>query len=192
MTYVILSLPGADDVNWTVLKYQISVRNFPGPIFRPSSSKNSSVHLSVRLSHLFYNVPIIVPSWNFQEFLPVTKVMSMQKVRGQRSKLQRSKQILPQFRCCLTVTPVWIHRWLQNNAQSLKWPKRGALLIFKVIHQISRSHRPKNRRLSASGLWLQFQFTNGYKIMHKSWSGMEEEPYSFLWSSIKFQGHRGP
>ena len=33
------------------------------------------------------NVPIIVSSWNFQEFLPLTKLMSMQKVkvRGQRS-----------------------------------------------------------------------------------------------------------
>ena len=41
--------------------------------------------LSVRPSHLFDYVPIIVSSWNFQELLPVTKVTSMQKVevRGQ-------------------------------------------------------------------------------------------------------------
>ena len=51
-----------------------------------------SVCLSVRLSHLFYYVPIIVSSWNFQELLPLTDVMSMQKVevRGQRSRSQRS------------------------------------------------------------------------------------------------------
>ena len=36
---------------------------------------------SVRLWHLFDNVPIIVSSWNFQELLPMTKVMSMQKVK---------------------------------------------------------------------------------------------------------------
>ena len=36
---------------------------------------------SVRLSHLFDYVPIIVSSWNFQELLPVTKVRSMQKVK---------------------------------------------------------------------------------------------------------------
>ena len=56
-------------------------------------SVRPSVCLSVRLSHLFDYVPIIVSSWNFQELLPVTKVTSMQKVkvRGQRSRSQRSQ-----------------------------------------------------------------------------------------------------
>ena len=49
--------------------------------------------LSVRLSHLIDYVPIMVSSWNFQELLPMTKVRSMQKVkvRGQRSRSQRSQ-----------------------------------------------------------------------------------------------------
>ena len=52
-----------------------------------------SVCPSVRLSHLFDNVPIIVSSWNFQELSHWTKVRSMQKVkvRGQRSRSQRSR-----------------------------------------------------------------------------------------------------
>ena len=52
-----------------------------------------SVRLSVRLSHLFDYVHIIVSSWNFQELLPMTKVRSMQKVkvRGQRSRSQWSQ-----------------------------------------------------------------------------------------------------
>ena len=52
-----------------------------------------SVCPSVRLSHLFDYVPIIVSSWNFQELLPMTKVRSMQKVkvRDQRSRSQRSQ-----------------------------------------------------------------------------------------------------
>ena len=52
-----------------------------------------SGRLSVRLWHLFNNVPLIVSSWNFQELLPLTKMMSMQevKVRSQRSRSQRSK-----------------------------------------------------------------------------------------------------
>ena len=52
-----------------------------------------SVCLSVRLSHLFDYVPIIVASWHFQELLPMTKVRSMQrvKVRGQSSRSQRSQ-----------------------------------------------------------------------------------------------------
>ena len=51
-----------------------------------------SLHPSVR--HTFFHyVPIIVSSWNFQELLPLTEVISMQevKVRGQRSRVQRSK-----------------------------------------------------------------------------------------------------
>ena len=36
---------------------------------------------SVCPSHLFDYVPIIVPSWNFQELLPMTEVMFMQKVK---------------------------------------------------------------------------------------------------------------
>ena len=64
------------------------------------SFKNTSVHLSdrmfillsVSLLHLFHHVAVIVSSQNFQELLPLTKVMSMQKVkvRGQRSRSQRS------------------------------------------------------------------------------------------------------
>ena len=52
-----------------------------------------SVCPSVRLSHLFDYVPIIVSSWNFQELSHWTRVRSMQKVkvRGQRSRLQRSR-----------------------------------------------------------------------------------------------------
>ena len=46
------------------------------------------VWLSVRLSHLFHHVPIIVSSWNFLELLIMTEVVSIQnvKVRGQRSR----------------------------------------------------------------------------------------------------------
>ena len=52
-----------------------------------------SVRLSVRLSHLFDYVTIIVSSWNFQELSHWTRVRSMQKVkvRGQRSRSQRSR-----------------------------------------------------------------------------------------------------
>ena len=110
-------------------------------------SVGRSVSLSVCLSHLFHNVPFIVSSWKFQELLPLTKVVSMQKVkvRGQRSKSHRTKKspILTQIEFFRTVPPVWIYRWLWNDAQNLKH-KEGALL-FKVIRQISRSQGLKNR-----------------------------------------------
>ena len=40
-----------------------------------------SLRLSVYPSHIFHYVPIIVSSRNFQELLPMTEVMSMQKVK---------------------------------------------------------------------------------------------------------------
>ena len=33
------------------------------------------------------------------------------------------------------------------------------------------------------------KFTNGYEMMHKAWSSIEEVPYCFWRSSVKFQGH---
>ena len=104
-------------------------------------SVRPSVCLSVRLSHLCHHVPIILSSWNFQELLPWSKVMSMQKVKVKVTEVNTQ---LSRFR---TLTPVWIHIWQWNHAHSWKQQRRGALLFFKVIRQISRSHGSKNRRI---------------------------------------------
>ena len=94
-----------------------------------------------------------------------------------------------------TATPVGIHRWIRNDAQSLKQHRRGALLLFKVICQISRLHGKKYRQfwpeLSVSRLQPQLEFIDGLEMMHKAWRNIEEVPYCFFRSSIKFQGHRG-
>ena len=75
------------------------------------------------------------------------------KGQGQRSKVTEVTTQLNRFQ---TVTPVWIHIWWWNDAYSLMLLKRGALLFFKVIRQISRSYGSKNRRiwprLGVSGL----------------------------------------
>ena len=73
-------------------------------------------HLSVCLSHLFDYVPIIVSSWNFQKLLPMTEVTSMQRSRS-KVKVTEVNTQLSRF---WTVTPVWIHMWWWNDAQSLK------------------------------------------------------------------------
>ena len=52
--------------------------------------------------------------------------------------------ILTQIGRFRTVTPVWIHQWLWNDAKSWNRHRRGALLFFEVICQISRSHGTKN------------------------------------------------
>ena len=68
------------------------------------------------------------------------------KCQGQRSKVNVTEvnRQLSRFR---TVTPVWIQISWWNDAQSLMLLRRGALLFFKVIRQISRSHSSKNRRI---------------------------------------------
>ena len=38
---------------------------------------------------------------------------------------------------------------------------------------------------------LQFEFTDGYEILHKAWNSKGEMPYCFPRSSIEFQGHTG-
>ena len=77
------------------------------------------------------------------------------KGQGQRSKAKVT-EVTTQLNRFRTVTPVWIHIWWWNDAYSLMLLRRGALLFFKVICQISRSHGSKNRgispRLGVSGL----------------------------------------
>ena len=36
-----------------------------------------------------------------------------------------------------------------------------------------------------------FEFTGGFEIMDKAWHSVEEVPYGFWYSSIKFQGNMG-
>ena len=77
------------------------------------------------------------------------------KGQGQRSKVKVT-EVTTQLYRFRTVTPVWIHIWWWNDAYSLIMLRRGALLFFKVICQIPRSHGSKNRgiwpRLGVSGL----------------------------------------
>ena len=50
-----------------------------------------------------------------------------------------------------TVTQAWIHKWLWNEVQSLRFPRRGVLLFFEVIYKISMSHGPRNWRFGFFG-----------------------------------------
>ena len=61
-------------------------------------------------------------------------------VKNDYSRVIRLKKlsILTQIGRFWTVIPVWIHRWLRNDAQSLKLHRRFAPLFFKIICQIVR------------------------------------------------------
>ena len=85
------------------------------------------------------------------------------KGQGQRSKIKVT-EVNTQLSRFRTVTPVWIHIWWWNDAQSFILLRRGALLFngfemmhkawcsirrgvplfFDVIHRISRTHGLKN------------------------------------------------
>ena len=110
------------------------------------------------------------------------------KVQYQRSKVKVT-EVTTQLNRFRTVTPVWIHIWWWNDTYS-SMLLRGALLFFKFIRQISRSHDAENRRiwprLGVSGLQLQFEFSNGYEMLHKAWSSIEEVQCCFWRSSVKF------
>ena len=145
---------------------------------------------SVRLSVCLSVCPSVTPFWLCSHHCIIMKFSWVitsdrsdvhAKDQGQRSKVKVTEvTTLNRFR---TVTPVWIHIWWWNHAYSLIMLRRCALLFLKVIRQISRSHGSKNRRiwprLGVSGLKLQFQFTNGYEMVHKAWSSIEKVPYCF-------------
>ena len=115
-----------------------------------------SVCLSVRLS--------VTPFWLCSHHRIIMKFSGVittdqgnvhAKGQGQRSKVKVT-EVTTQLDRFRTVTPVWIHIWWWNDAYSLMLVRRGALLFFKVIRQISRPHSSKNRwvwpRLGVSGL----------------------------------------
>ena len=162
---------------------------------------NDSVRLSVRLFVRTSIWPSVTPFWLCSHHRIIMKFSGVitsdrrdvhAKGQGQRSKVKVTEVITQLYRF-RTVTPVWIHIWWWNDAYSLIMLRRGTLLFFKFIRQISRSHGSKNRRiwprLGVSGLLLQFQFTNGYEMLHTAWSSIEEVPYCFSRSYVKLQGH---
>ena len=123
-------------------------------------SVRPSVRLSVRPS-VCLSVTPFSPCSHHRIIMKFSGVITMVKSdvhangQGQRSKVEVT-EVNTQLSRFRTLTPVWIHIWQWNHAHSWKQHRRGALLFFKVIRQISRSHGSKNRqrwpRLGVSGL----------------------------------------
>ena len=138
-----------------------------------------SVCLSVRPSvcHTFltmfpssYHHEIFRSYYQWQKWRPCKRSRSEVKGQGHRGHD-------PNFRF-RTVTPVWIHIWWWNDTYSLMLLRRGALLFFKVIRQISRSHGAKIAEFDPD--WA-------FPDCNKAWSSIVEVPYCFAKSSVKFQ-----
>ena len=80
------------------------------------------VCLSVRQPHLLYKVAGIISSWHFQEQIPLTEVMSMQKAKVicQILKSQGTKR-------SLILTRIWVFLLYNssfNSSMSKKWCKK--------------------------------------------------------------------
>ena len=114
-----------------------------------------SVCLSVRLSVCHTFLTMFPSSYHHEIFRSYYQWQKWRPCKRSRSKVKVT-EVTTQLNRFRTVTPVWIHIWWWDDAYSLIMLRRGALLFFKVIRQISRSHGSKNRRiwprLGVSGL----------------------------------------
>ena len=72
---------------------------------------------------------MIHKAWCCLEEVPYCFSRSSIKFQGHMAKKKSS--ILTQVGRFRTVTPVWIHQWLWNDAQSLKQHRRGALFFSR-------------------------------------------------------------
>ena len=125
-----------------------------------ASMRCSLLHAS--WDQILQRCPSVTPFWLCFHHRIIMKFSGViTKDQGKvHAKFQRSKvkvtEVTTQLDRFRTVTPVWIHIWWWNDTYSLMLFRRGVLLFFKVIHQISRSHGYKNRRiwpkLGVSGL----------------------------------------
>ena len=147
--YVPASKSNKDNVVWFLAATK-QLYDWFSPSVRPSVCP--SVRLSVTPFSPCSHHRIII---KFSGVITMVKSDVHAKGQGQRSKVKVT-EVNTQLSCFRTLTPVWIHIWQWNHAHSWKQHRRGALLFFKVIHQISRSHGSKNRRiwprLGVSGL----------------------------------------
>ena len=88
-----------------------------------------------------------------------------------------------------------------NSPMATKWctklevAQKRCAIVFQGHTSNFKVTRLKNRRfwpkLGVSGLELQFEFPDGFEMMHKAWCSIEEVPYYFSAPSIEFQGRTG-
>ena len=73
---------------------------------------------------------------------------------------------------------------------SCTWFRRGVLCDLGFRFPVFKLSKFPNYVLFI-GLKLQFEVTEGFEIMHKDWYSLDEVPYCFPRSSIKFLGYMG-
>ena len=99
------------------------------------------------------------------------------------------------FTIIRTSTPVWIHKWLRNDAKKLEVAKKmcpmvfqGHLLNYKVTQEKKSPNLTQIGRFWAVNLIC---LIDGYHMMLKACISKDEVPYYFSMSSVTFQGPMG-
>ena len=119
-------------------------------------------------------IPVSIHGWlrnNAQRLkgihkVPCSFVRSYVKSQGHKDHKIEGFDRIERFR---TVTPIWIHQCLPNDAHSLKWYKMPSI----KFQDHTRQNRQCLPELSGSGLQLQLNSQmDGYKIMHRAWRRM--------------------
>ena len=161
---------------------------------------------SVCLSHIFRYVPLIVSSWSFQELSPLAEVVSMfrSEVKGQGHIDQNpilpfpdrnsSLSLMWHRRCVLLFFNVI--RQISRSHGATKSPnltriERNSSLNWPMARKWGTKLKVTGQKIANFDLNRAFpvcnmtpvQFTDGFEIMHRAWSSLEEVPYCFsMWS----------
>ena len=158
------------------------------PYCFPRSSIKFQGHTGQNITHFYQN-------WAFPDYRPVTAFKSLRFALFKvirlisRSHSSRNRPILTQIGCFRTVTPVWIHQWLRNVAQSLKQHRRGALLFLAATKQLYKWYFPSVSlfvRLSVLSVCLSHLF-DYVPIIVSSWTFQELLPMTKVRSMQKFK-----
>ena len=137
--------------------------------FKATRAKKSPILTQIEGSWTVTSVWIDLWRWNYAQNLMMLRTSALSFFSRSSAKFQghtaKKLSILTQIGRFRTLTSVWIHWWLWNDAHSLK--QHRCFMFFKVIRKISRSHRTKTL--------TQFE--------------IKEVPYCFSKSLVKFRGH---
>ena len=105
--------------------------------YERSRSKVKVTEVKTQFSHFRTITPVWIHIWwwNDAQSLMWCRRGCPIVFKGHQSNFKvtydKKSLILTQIGHFRTVTPVWIYWWVWNDAQSLKWHRRGALLFYK-------------------------------------------------------------
>ena len=144
-----------------------------------------SVCLSVR--HTFFTM---FPSlYHHEIFRSYHQCQKWYPCKRSRSKVKVT-EVKTQFSRFRTITPVWIHVWWWNDAQSLILLRRGVVFFlmssvkfFKKSSILTHIGRFRSVTPVLIHQWLRNDA--------QAWSNIENVPYCIWRSSVKCQGHTG-